>query len=338
MRGGQRPAKARRMTHAWQPDALARRRPHLLRRARLVAETRAFFAARAYTEVETPCLVPCPGMEPHLDVFATDYAPKLGGGGPEGMFLRTSPEFAIKKLLAGGVGPCFELARVWRNGEVSARHAPEFTMLEFYTPGQDLTGLMDLTEAYVGAMLGWTLPAARLSVAEAFARFAMVPDLLAVAEDADALAAAAGLARRDGETWQDLFFRLMLDRVEPALEALGVPVFLHSWPASEAALSRRAPSDPRVAERVELYVRGIELANGFVELTDAAEQRARFEAWRAERAALGGAGQGWDEAFLVALESMPEAAGIAIGFDRLAMLASGATAIEDVLWLPVALQ
>lgn len=318
----------------WHPESLARRRPHLARRARLLAETRAWFATRGYTEVETPCLVPCPGMEPHLDVFETRYVPKLGGGAAERMFLRTSPEFAIKKLLAAQVGPCFELARVWRNGEVSARHAPEFTMLEFYTPGQDLAGLMDTTEAYLGAMLGWTVPAARLSVADAFARFAGVESLLDVAGDAPALAVAAGVALRARETWQDLFFRLMLDRVEPALERLGVPVFLHCWPASEAALARRAPADPRVAERVELYVAGIELANGFVELTDAAEQRARFDQWRAERDSLGGADQGSDEDFLLALETMPEAAGIAIGFDRLAMLASGAAAIEDVLWLP----
>jgi lysyl-tRNA synthetase class 2 len=317
---------------AWHAHALAARLPHLRRRARLVAETRAWFGARGYTEVETPCLVPCPGLEPHLDVFETSFVPKLGEG-REKLFLRTSPEFALKKLLAGGVGRCFELARVWRNGEVSSLHAPEFTMLEFYAPGMDLDGLMDATEAYCAAMLGWGAPALRLSVAEAFARFAGVPDLLAAADDAAALAVSAGVALRERETWQDLFFRLMGERVEPALATLG-PTFLHAWPASEAALARRAPADPRVAERVELYAAGIELANGFVELTDATEQRARFEAWRAERSALGGSDQGFDEDFLIALETMPESAGIAIGFDRLAMLASGATAIEQVLWLP----
>jgi lysyl-tRNA synthetase class 2 len=317
---------------AWAPHRLAARIPHLRRRARLVADTRAWFAARGYTEVETPCLVPCPGMEPHLDVFETAFEPKLGQGRRR-LFLRTSPEFAIKKLLAGGVGRCFELARVFRNGEVSDRHSPEFTMLEFYAPGMTLDGLMDETEAYCAAMLGWTARAARMHVAEAFARFAAVPDLLAVAGDAAALAAAAGVALRERETWQDLFFRLMGERVEPALAASGVPAFLHHWPASEAALARKSPADPRVAERVELYVDGVELANGFVELTDAAEQRARFEAWRAERAAMGGSDHGWDEDFLRALETMPESAGIAIGFDRLAMLASGAKAIDQVLWL-----
>jgi lysyl-tRNA synthetase class 2 len=319
---------------AWQPDRLAARLPHLRRRGKLVADTRAWFAACGYSEIETPCLVPCPGMEPHLDVFETRYVPKLGDG-DDRLFLRTSPEFALKKLLAGGVGRCFELARVFRNGEVSPLHAPEFTMLEFYAPGMTLDGLMDETEAYCAAMLGWGGRAARLSVAEAFARFAGVENLLAVADEADALAAAAGVARRGRETWQDVFFRLMGERVEPALAALG-PAFLHSWPASEAALARRAPHDPRVAERVELYAQGVELANGFVELTDAAEQRARFDAWRAERHALGGSDQGFDEEFLIALETMPESAGIAIGFDRLAMLASGAASIADVLWLPAA--
>lgn len=319
---------------AWHPAALSARLPHLRRRARLAAETRAWFAARGYLEIETPSLVPCPGMEPHLDVFETRYVPKLGEG-EQRLFLRTSPEFALKKLLAGGVGRCFELARVWRNGEVSEKHAPEFTMLEFYAPGMGLDGLMDETEAYCAAMLGWQAPAARLSVAEAFARFAGVADLLAVADDRAALASAAGVTLRERETWQDLFFRLMGERVEPALEAGGVPAFLHSWPASEAALARRSSVDPRVAERVELYAAGVELANGFVELTDAAEQRARFETWREERRALGGTDQGFDEDFLTALETMPESAGIAIGFDRVAMLASGATAIEEVLWLPV---
>jgi lysyl-tRNA synthetase class 2 len=317
---------------AWHPDALAARLPHLRRRRQLVADTRAWFAGRGYTEVETPCLVPCPGMEPHLDVFETRYVPKLGEGGQK-LFLRTSPEFAIKKLLAGQVGRCFELARVWRNGEVSALHSPEFTMLEFYAPGMSLHGLMDETEAWCAAMLGWTRPAWRCRVAEAFARFAGVPDLLAVADDVALLASAAGVVLRGRETWQDLFFRLMGERVEPAIARLG-PTFLHHWPASEAALARRDPSDPRVAERVELYVAGVELANGFVELTDAVEQRARFETWRAERAALGGSDQGWDEELLLALESMPDTAGIAIGFDRVAMLASGAASIKDVLWLP----
>ncbi len=318
---------------AWHPAALSRRLPYLRRRARLVAATRAWFTARLYTEVETPALVVCPGMEPHLDVFETRYEAKLGEDRRR-LFLRTSPEFAIKKLLAGGVGRCFELARVWRNGEVSDRHAPEFTMLEFYAPDMDLDGLMDETEAYCAAMLGWRARAARLSLAEAFARHAGVADLLATAGDVGALGRAAGLVPRARETWQDLFFRLMGERVEAALAASGQPAFLHSWPASEAALARRSAADPRVADRVELYVGGIELANGFVELTDTAEQRARFEAWRAERAGLGAADQGWDEDFLHALGMMPQSAGIAIGFDRLVMLATGATCIADVLWLP----
>lgn len=315
---------------AWR--TLAQRLPHLARRARLLADTRGFFAQRGYLEVETPCLVPCPGMEPHLDVFETTYVPKLGTGS-ERAFLHTSPEFAMKKLLAGGLGRCFQLARVWRNGEASPRHVPEFTMLEFYAPGMSFSGLMDETEAYICAVLGLAPGFERLSMAQAFARHAGVPDLLALADDAPALARAAGVALRPNETWQDLFFRLLLERVEPAI-GRDRPTFLMHWPASEAALARRAPDDPRVAERVELFWQGLELANGFAELTDAAEQRARFEGWRAERAALGGSDQGWDEEFLDAVGHLPDCAGIAIGFDRVAMLAAGVTDIRDVLWLP----
>jgi lysyl-tRNA synthetase class 2 len=198
---------------AWR--TLAQRLPHLARRARLLAETRGFFAQRGYQEVETPCLVPCPGMEPHLDVFETTYVPKLGEG-TERVFLHTSPEFAMKKLLAGGLGRCFQLARVWRNGEVSSRHVPEFTMLEFYAPGMSFSGLMDETEAYLCAVLGLAPGFERLTMAQAFARHAAVPDLLALADDAPALAREAGVALRPNETWQDLFFRLLLERVEPA--------------------------------------------------------------------------------------------------------------------------
>lgn len=341
----------------WHPERLAARLPFLRRRARLVAETRAFFAARGYTEAETPCLVPVPGMEVHLHAFRTEYVPHLGAGGSRRtLWLRTSPELALKRLLVAGAGPVFELARVWRNGEAGTRHAPEFTMLEWYRPGLGLDGLMEETEALVravcpprvaheGAETDLTLPFERITVAEAFARWCNGLDILATVRpdgegDAAALRAAAariGAAPRADEGWEDLFFRLLLERVEPHLGRARAS-FLTHWPAPQAALARRDPSDPRAALRFELFAAGMELANAFDELTDPAEQRARFLRDVAERRRLYGEAEGWDvdEDFLAALEhGMPAGSGIALGFDRLAMLATGAPRITDVLWLPV---
>ena len=329
------------MTPRWHPDSLADRLPFLRRRARLTAATRAFFEARGYTEVETPYAVPAPGEEVHLLPFATEgIAPD---GTREKLWLHTSPEFAMKRLLVAGAGPIFQFARVWRNGEGSARHAPEFTMLEWYRPGFGMGDLMDEVEALFRAVLppeirvsGATIDLTRferLTVAEAFRRYAGA-DVLGTAGDAEALAASAGMALRPGENWEDLFFRLLLARVEPAI-GRPHPTFLTHWPAAQAALAQRDPADPRVAERFELFVHGIELANAFVELTDAIEQRARFVADRARRHALNGA-EDWplDEEFLAALaHGLPACAGIALGFDRLAMLAGGADRIDQVLWL-----
>ena len=330
------------MIPPWRPDRLAARLPHLRRRGLLTQATRAFFAARGYAEVETPYAVPTPGEEVHLATFATKRIDPDGTETP--LRLHTSPEFAMKKLLAGGAGRIFQLARVWRNAEGSALHAPEFTMLEWYRPDGTLDDLMDETEALLRAVLppvvtcrGMTVDLAefeRLTVAEAFARHTGA-DVLATAGDAAALAAQSGTRQREGETWEDLFFRLLLGRIEPAI-GQERPCFLTHWPAEQAALARRDPADPRVAERFELFACGMELANAFVELTDAAEQRDRFEADRARRHALNGATD-WpmDEDFLAALEhGLPPCAGIALGFDRLAMLASGAERIEQVLWLP----
>jgi lysyl-tRNA synthetase class 2 len=288
-------------------------------------------------------------MEVHLRGFSCDYIPHLGAGQRRTLWLRTSPELALKRLLVAGAGPIFELARVWRNGEASPRHAPEFTMLEWYRPGLSFDGLMDETEVFVRAMCppvvghegvtcDLTQPFERLSMAEAFGRWCNGLDLLATEGDAaklHAAAQAAGLPPREGEGWEDLFFRLLLERVEPHL-GRGRATFLTHWPAPQAALARRDPADPRAALRFELFVAGLELANAFDELTDSAEQRARFVHDVAERRRLYGE-EGWevDEDFLAALEQgMPGGAGIALGFDRLAMLASGARRIEDVQWLP----
>ena len=325
----------------WDPDSLAARLPILRRRALLTAGTRAYFTARFYTEVETPFAVPAPGEEVHLRAFRTEREYPDGASKP--LWLHTSPEFAMKKLLVAGAGPIFQLARVWRNGEGSDLHAPEFTMLEWYRPGATMDSLIDETTAYLRAVLppvvtcrGVTTDPSRierLTVAEAFTRY-VGADVLDTANDAASLAAAAGARLRDGETWEDLFFRLLLERVEPNL-GRAHPTFLTHWPAAQAALARRDPADPRVAERFELFVCGIELANAFVELTDAEEQRARFEADRARRHAISGEAWPLDEDFLAALAfGMPPSAGIALGFDRLAMIASGADRIDQVLWLP----
>jgi lysyl-tRNA synthetase class 2 len=328
----------------WHPERLAAREPFLRRRGKLTRATRAFFEARGYTEVETPYAVPAPGEEVHLRAFATTR--EFPDGTQQDLFLHTSPEFAMKRLLAGGAGPIFQLARVWRNGEASRTHAPEFTMLEWYRPGASLDELIQETEALLRAVLpprvtsgGITTDLAcmeRMTVAEAFARHAGVADLLAIGEDAAALAVAAQTRLRDGETWEDLFFRLMLERIEPRI-GRDHPTFLTHWPAAQAALARRDPADPRTALRFELFVCGIELANAFEELTDANEQRARFEADRQRRAALGGQAWPMDTDFLAALaHGMPPASGIALGFDRLAMIAAGADRISQVLWLPPA--
>jgi len=327
----------------WHQDRLAARLPFLRRRARLTAATRAFFTARGCTEVETPYAVPAPGEEVHLRAVRADRTAPDGTATP--LWLHTSPEFAMKRLLAGGAGPIFQLARVWRDGEASATHAPEFTMLEWYRPGASMAALMAETEAFLRAVLppvvtcrGITTDLARfdrLTLAEAFARH-VGADLHATAGDAPALAAAAGTRLRPGEDWEDLFFRLLLERIEPRL-GRAHPTFLTHWPEAQAALARRDPDDPRVALRFELFVCGLELANAFEELTDPAEQRARFIADRARRHAVSGPDWPLDEDFLAALEhGLPPCAGIALGFDRLAMIAAGADRIGQVLWLPPA--
>jgi elongation factor P--(R)-beta-lysine ligase len=323
----------------WHPDRLAARLPFLRRRALLGQSVRAFFAARGYTEVETAYAVPTPGEEVHLSAFATERI--FPDGARETLFLHTSPEFAMKKLLAGGAGPIFQLARVWRNREAGPRHAAEFTMLEWYRPGATMDDLIeecaDLLRATlppIAACQGiahQTARPERITLAEAFARHCGA-DLLATAGNAEALAAAANTPLREGEGWEDLFFRLLLTHIEPTL-GRAAPTFLTHFPAAQAALARRSPDDPRVAERFELFACGLELANAYIELTDAAEQRARFEADRARRAALGGQDWPMDGALLAAMKlGLPPCGGVALGFDRLAMIASGAPRISDVLW------
>lgn len=318
-------------------------------RARLNAAVRETLGGMGYEEVETPALVPAPGMEPHIQAFEAPFVPERGGA-PRPLYLHTSPEFAMKRLLAAGFPQVFQLARVFRNGEVSRTHNPEFTLLELYRAGTDYHGIMADLERLVeacaralsadgaprAALLDLAAPFERLTVAEAFRRHAGV-DLAACGADAARLAEAARRAGHDpgppGEAFDDVFFRVMLDAVEPRI-GLARPTFLVDWPASMAALSRVKRDDPRFAERFELYAGGLELANGFSELTDAAEQRRRLEEERAQRGRLGRRAYPLDERFLEALSRMPDAGGVAVGVDRLLMLLTGAEAIEDVLLFP----
>lgn len=339
----------------WHPRRLAERRPHLEARGRILAAIRAFFAQNDFIEVETPALQVSPGLEPHLQAFATRL--EEPGEDARERYLHTSPEFAMKKLLVAGVPRLFQLAHCFRNGERSATHHPEFTMLEWYRADAGYRALMADCEHLLRAVLAaagrsaftWrgrtadpAQPWVYLSVAEAFERFAAI-DLLATAPDPEAprlalLADAArplGIAPRDGDAWDDLFFRIFLERIEPHL-GLGAPTILYDYPIAMAALARAKPEAPRLAERFELYVCGLELANAFGELTDATEQRRRFQADQARKQARYGATYPIDEDFLAALGwGMPESAGIALGLDRLVMLSSGASCIEDVIWAPV---
>ena len=325
----------------WHPESLAARLPFLQRRSTLLRKVREFFQSRNYQEVETPYAVPAPGEEVHLRAFATRRETQDGRCEP--LWLHTSPEFAMKRLLVAQSGPIFQLARVWRNGEGGDLHAAEFTMLEWYRPAAGMDSLIEETTDLLRSVLppvvrcrGVTTDLSRmerLTVADAFRLYVGV-DLLTIGEDAAGLAAAAGVRLRDGESWEDLFFRLLLERIEPHLGRQH-PTFLTYWPAAQAALARRHPADPRVAERFELFVCGIELANAFVELTDPVEQRARFMQDRARRHAMHGPDWALDEDFLAALAfGMPASAGIALGFDRLAMIAAGAERVAQVLWLP----
>ena len=342
----------------WRPDRMLDRRPRLEARATITAALRRVFSELEFLEVDTPALQVSPGMEPHLRGFATD----LEGLDPRDrrrLYLHTSPEFAMKKLLAGGMERIFQLSHVFRNGERSTTHHPEFSMLEWYRAGAGYHDLIEdcrrLLTAAAEAVPGhdgfaWqgrhADPAAEwqiLTVAEAFERHAgidllatapdpEVPDIALLAEQARSL----GIVARDGDRWDDLFFRIFLDHVEPKL-GIGAPTVLTDYPVSMAALSRPKPDNPHLAERIEIYVCGLELANAFGELTDPAIQRARFDADNALKRRLYGTETPIDEDFLAALEhGLPECAGIALGFDRLVMLATGAGHIEDVLWAPVA--
>jgi lysyl-tRNA synthetase class 2 len=339
-------------SHWFSPGRHADRRPFLLARNRIVAAIRAWFAERGFLEADCAALAVSPGNEAHLHAFATDLIQPDGSA--ERRYLHTSPEFAAKKLLAAGETRIFTLGHVWRNRERTPTHSPEFTMLEWYRAREtyetviaDTLALVQLAARTAGANRfiwrgreadAFALPE-RLTVNQAFLAHAGV-DLLSTIRpdgtaDRQALASLSPVAFGKDDSWPDIFSRILVEKVEPNLGNGRVSV-LYEYPAVEAALARTAAHDPRVAERFEIYACGVELANGFGELTDAEEQRRRFVAEMDVKEQVYGERYPIDEELLAALAMMPPASGVALGLDRLVMLAAGATHIEQVLWTPVA--
>jgi elongation factor P--(R)-beta-lysine ligase len=338
----------------WSRDRHAERRGRLLARTRIAAFVRRWFDAHGFVEVDTAVLQASPGNETHLHGFRTTLV-RPDGAASEA-WLHTSPEFAIKKLLAAGETRLFSLSHVFRNRERTALHAPEFSMLEWYRVGASLARLMEdcakilALAAHVAGAKRFKCrgreadpfePPDRVSVREAFQRHAGIDlfESLPLGQDPDR-APFANQARKIGvrvaedDTWSDIFSRLLSERVEPRL-GMGRATILHSYPASEAALAETSPDDPRIAERFELYCCGVEVANAFHELIDPDEQRRRFEADMAEQERIYGTSCPIDEDFLDALGQMPDACGAALGFDRLVMLATGAERVEAAQWTPV---
>ncbi|WP_337267797.1 EF-P lysine aminoacylase EpmA [Oryzifoliimicrobium ureilyticus] len=339
----------------WSSHVHADRRPFLIGRNKIRAALANDFAVHDFIEVDCASLQTSPGNEAHLHAFGTQAISTDGRSVP--LYLHTSPEFACKKLLAAGEKRIVCFAHVYRNRERGPLHHPEFTMVEWYRVEETYESLMrdcarvlalaaetsgTKTFRFRGMEADPFLEPERLSVADAFRHYAKI-DLLATIDingqtDRDALAAALsanGIRSAEDDSWADLFSRVLVERIEPHL-GQGRATILDRYPVSEAALARPAADDPRVAERFELYACGVELANAFGELTDADEQKRRFMEEMAEKARIYGETYPIDEDFLAALRLMPQASGIALGFDRLAMLATGATRIDQVLWTPVA--
>ncbi len=335
----------------WSAARHADRRPFLMARGAITRALRAWFDEQGFTEVETSVLQASPGNETHLHAPRTEI---IGSDGNRATrYLRTSPEFAAKKLLAAGETRIFEFARVFRDRERGDLHLPEFTMLEWYRANESYDAIMADTIVVIAhaaqatgigsfSFRGGTAdPFAEpdlLTVASAFERFAGIDLLATIANgegDRAALAAAAAARVRitEDDTWSDIFSKVLVEHVEPNL-GLGRLTVLFEYPAPEAALARTKAADPRVAERFEVYACGVELANGFGELTDADEQRRRFVAAMDEKERRYRDRYPLDEDFLTAVAAMPPSSGVALGFDRLVMLASGALRIDQVVWTP----
>src|SRR5215203_2842567 len=310
----------------WTPTRYADARPFLAARRAITHAVRTWFEGEQFVEVETGILQVSPGNETHLHAPRTEL---VGADGrPATRFLRTSPEFACKKLLAAGETKIFELARVFRDRERGDLHLPEFTMLEWYRADASYDAVMADTIvviAHAAQATGIGRFWFRGKTADPFAE----PELLTVA------AACARVRITDDDTWSDIFSKVLVEHVEPNL-GQGRLTVLFEYPAPEAALARAKTADPRVAERFEVYACGVELANGFGELTDAAEQRRRFGADMDEKERRYAERYPLDEDFLAAVAAMPPSSGVALGFDRLVMLASGALRVDQVVWTPPA--
>ncbi len=337
----------------WNPERYRDRRPFLQARTTVTRDLRSWFEGQGFTEVETGVLQVSPGNETHLHAPVTEL--RSSSDEQSRRYLRTSPEFACKKLLAAGESRIFEFARVFRDREGGALHLTEFTMLEWYRANEGYEAVIAdcivvIAKAAQATGLGTFLfrgksadPFAEpemLTVSDAFREFARV-DLLATIStdgtDREVLAAAASKIVRvtPDDTWSDIFSKVLVEHIEPRL-GQGRLTVLYEYPAPEAALARVKPSDPRVAERFEVYACGVELANGFGELIDAQEQRRRFNEAMDEKQRRYGERYPLDEDFLAAVAHMPPASGVALGFDRLMMLASGATRVDQVVWQPPA--
>lgn len=324
-------------TACWRPSADI---ATLRLRAALLAQIRAFFTAHAVLEVETPALSAAAITDPHLASFTTRYA----GPGPrygQMLYLHTSPEFSMKRLLAAGSGSIYQIARVFRDGEAGRRHNPEFTLLEWYRVGFDHHQLMTEVTALVTKLLQETRTLAepeRWRYRELFQRYLQLephqarPQELAACAQRNGLSIPPGMPADETDPWLDL---LLTHLIEPHL-GQGRLSFIYDYPASQAALARLKPGEPLMGERFELYLDGIELANGFHELGDAAEQRHRFALENRKRVALGLPAMPIDTHLLAALESgLPDCAGVALGFDRLVMLAAGKRSLQEVIAFPI---
>lgn len=304
----------------------------LKQRSEVIKRIRAFFDGRGYTEMHTARLVGLPGQEPYLEPFWTEVVEQSGEKHPAALI--TSPEYAMKRLLAAGMDKIYDLGPCFRNNEPwDGTHDPEFLMLEWYRKNADLASLMDETEEMVRTVGGdrFAAPFRRLTVADAWNEYAGI-DLIPLLDNRDAMAEACRAHHQpvaDDDTWDDLYHKLFLSNIEPHLGT--EPTFLYRYPASQAALAKRCADDPRFADRVELYIGGIELANGFAELTDATEQRERFNEEVALRASLGKPTWPLDEALLNSLPNIKNAVGIAFGVDRFAVLLTGSKSINDVI-------
>ncbi len=335
----------------WLPHHFDAKRPYLQARGRILRAVREWFDLAEFDEVQTPVLQVCPVMDAHIHGFQTSLK------GPDlsvlrDMYLHTSPEFAMKKLLVAGCESIYQIAPVFRNGDQSRLHSPEFTLLEWYRAGTHYAAMMDDTVALLrhvataidvrecrfdGRVCDVFADWQKISVREAFDYYAGI-DLDRYLDDVEGfraqVRAVTGHAAPD-DGWDDLFFRVMADKIEPHL-GQGTATILYDYPVCMASLARRSPDDERYAERFEVYVCGVELANAFSELTDADEQRARFETEMAHKQALYGERYPLDEEFLAALaHGMPPSSGNALGLDRLVMVMSGAQHIDQVLWAPV---